>query len=305
MNSAEVVNDCLVHALVDNEIDLSDYTEVESIIKRHPVLSQSAADYAELNARMLALDEDIVKEPIPSRLLAAVGVTEQPAFDPDAVVSFSAFKASAARAAERIPEPDTVPVRNTLEDYWSSSSTWRLAAAVMLLVTGAITGWGLVQYGVIGENRYSIAQFARDAHTVFAAEGAHAVEVPAQQREQLMAWLSKRLQVQVGPPDLLPFKFDLLGGRLLPVLGAHAGQYLYERDGQRLSVYISGKMDDALPKSPKCANGNGDELAQCTWQKGSLGFYVTAPVVVDELVSIAQEIQRQVGENMAQGTTAR
>lgn len=303
MNSSEVVSDCLVHALVDNEIDQGDYAEVESIIKRHPVLNQRAADYAELNAQLLALDEDVVKEPIPPRLLAAAGVTERPTFDPDAVVSFSAFKASAARADERIPETGTAPTQNAYKHDWPPQSAWRIAAAVMLLVTGAITGWGLVQYGVINDSRYSVAQFAHDAHTVFAAEGAHAVEIPAQQREQLMAWLSKRLQVQIGPPNLLQFEFDLLGGRLLPVLGAHAGQYLYEREGQRLSLYISGKMDAALPKSPKCANGNGDELAQCAWQEGSLGFYVTAPVAVDELVSIAGEIQRQVGENMAQGTT--
>lgn len=311
MNSSAEVNDCLVHALVDNEIDLVDYAEVESVIKHHPVLSQRAVEYAHLNARLLALDEDVVKEPIPPRLLTAAGVIERPAFDPDAVVSFSAFKASAARARKSVPETAKTPVQTreivpetkptpaqiTLEQYWLPQSVWRIAAAVMFLVTGTVAGWGLVQYGVvIDDSRYSVAQFARDAHTVFAAEGAHAVEVPATQREQLMTWLSKRLQVQVGPPDLLRFEFDLLGGRLLPVLGAHAGQYLYERNDQRLSVYISGKKDTALPTNPECKNQDGEKLAQCAWQEGTLGFYVTAPVAVDELLRITLEIQKQVPE---------
>ena len=307
MNSSTEVTDCLVHALVDNEIDLNDYAEVESVINHHPVLKQRAKEYAQLNARLMALDEDVVKEPVPPRLLTAAGLIERRAFDPDAVVSFSAYNASAARARksvaetgntpaqsrERVPETKPVPAQQSLEQFWPPQSVWRIAAAVMLLVTGTVAGWGLVQYGVIGDNRYSVAQFARDAHTVFAAEGAHAVEVPATQREQLMTWLSKRLQVQVGPPDLLQFKFDLLGGRLLPVLGAHAGQYLYERNDQRLSVYISGKKDAALPMSPECMEQDEAMLAQCAWQDGLLGFYVTAPVAVNELRSIALEIQKQ------------
>ena len=308
MNSSAEVNDCLVHALVDNEIDVRDYAEIESVIKHDPVRSRRAIEYAELNAQLLALDSDVVKEPIPRRLLAAAGANEQPAFDPDAVVSFSTFKASAERVRKRDPAPRTDPNARPGENLSESNiaslpktrgrtspmpSVWRIAASVLLLVTGTVAGWSLVRYGVVGDSRYSVAQLARDAHTVFAAEGAHAVEVPAAQREQLMAWLSKRLHVQVGPPDLRPFEFQLLGGRLLPVLGAHAGQYLYERNDQRLSVYISAKKDAALAHRPECVNRDGEALAQCAWQEGSLGFYVTAPMTVDALSQIALEIQRQ------------
>ena len=310
MNSSAEVNDCLVHALVDNEIDLRDYAEIESVIKHDPPRNRRALEYAELNALLLALDNDVVKEPIPPRLLAAAGVIEQPAFDPDAVVSFSTSKASAERVRKRDPATRTDPNAQPGENLSESNiallpktrgrtspmpTVWRIAASVMLLVTGTVAGWSLVRYGVVGDSRYSVAQFARDAHTVFAAEGVHAVEVPAAQREQLMAWLSKRLHVQVGPPDLLSFDFQLLGGRLLPVLGAHAGQYLYERNDQRLSVYITGKNDSALPMRPECMYTDGDALAQCVWQEGPLGFYITAPVTVtlDALSKIALEIQRQ------------
>ena len=54
------------------------------------------------------------------------------------------------------------------------------------------------------------------AHTIYAAEKLHVVEVGADQKDHLVGWLSKRIGMTLVAPDLAAEGFELVGGRLLP-----------------------------------------------------------------------------------------
>jgi anti-sigma factor RsiW len=81
---------------------------------------------------------------------------------------------------------------------------------------------------------------AARAHTVYASEVRHPVEVDATQQDHLVAWLSKRLGVKLRAPMLAGEGYELLGGRLLPGPDGPVAQFMYqEGGGKRLTLYVS------------------------------------------------------------------
>ena len=54
---------------------------------------------------------------------------------------------------------------------------------------------------------------------VYSPDVRRPVEVTADQEDQLVKWLSKRLGTPVSPPKLGALGYELIGGRLLPPAG--------------------------------------------------------------------------------------
>lgn len=122
--------------------------------------------------------------------------------------------------------------------------SWRpavaAAAAVLLFAVGGATGWA-VRGGPAGgpDANTQVAREAAAAHTVFAADVRHPVEVAADQEAHLVTWLSRRLGEKLTAPKLAPLGFELMGGRLLAVEQGPAAQLMYQdRSGRRLTVYL-------------------------------------------------------------------
>ncbi len=116
----------------------------------------------------------------------------------------------------------------------------RVAAVVALLAVGAAGGWLL--HGMTDDYQRpaeALADLAADAHLVYASEVRHPVEVPAQEKDHLQKWLSKRLDRPVQVPDLSRIGYEFLGGRLLPSGHGMAGQFMYQNlAGNRVSLYF-------------------------------------------------------------------
>ena len=84
---------------------------------------------------------------------------------------------------------------------------------------------------------------AARAHSIYAAEVRHPVEVEAAQQEHLVKWLSKRLGLDLKVPVLSPEGFELLGGRLLPGPDGPVAQFMYQDGaGKRLTLYVSRRQ---------------------------------------------------------------
>ena len=89
-----------------------------------------------------------------------------------------------------------------------------MAAAMALLLMGGLAGWFLsleTGYSKVAD----IAQQALAAHAVYSGEVRHPVEVRADDKLHLQAWLSKRVGTPFKVPDLSAEGYSLLGGRLL------------------------------------------------------------------------------------------
>jgi anti-sigma factor RsiW len=116
----------------------------------------------------------------------------------------------------------------------------RVAAAVVLLAAGAAAGW--LVHGMTDDYERpaeALADLAAEAHLVYASDVRHPVEVPAQEKDHLQKWLSKRLDRPVQAPDLSRVGYEFLGGRLLPSGRTMAGQFMYQNlAGNRVSLYF-------------------------------------------------------------------
>lgn len=141
------------------------------------------------------------------------------------------------------------------------------------------------------------ARAAALAHAVYAPEVRHPVEVWADEKPHLIAWLSKRLQTEVRAPDLASAGFGLLGGRLLPGEAPVAGiplpaaQFMYENPtGRRVTLYVDNTRWHELQAEPRHAGERG--VAVLHWGDGALA-YALASVDVSrgELSRLAQLIR--------------
>ena len=81
----------------------------------------------------------------------------------------------------------------------------RVAAVVLWIAFGALLGW-LVrgQVGAVAEStaETELIERARVAHVIYTAEPRRAVEVAASQEEDMIRWLSKRMNAAVRVPKL-------------------------------------------------------------------------------------------------------
>jgi anti-sigma factor RsiW len=93
-----------------------------------------------------------------------------------------------------------------------------------------------------------VSAFARQAaiaHVVYSPDVRRPVEIGAEQEEQLVAWLSKRIGSPIRPPKLGKVGYELIGGRLLPGQSGPVAQFMYhDATGQRLTLYVSAEQSN-------------------------------------------------------------
>lgn len=151
---------------------------------------------------------------------------------------------------------------------------WYYAAVVAWVAFGALLGWTLrgVQLP-LGPPPAATAwtERAAVAHTVYAPEVAHPVEVGAEAQAHLVAWLSKRLGRAVKAPDLAALGYTLMGGRLLPGAGGPAAQFMYENGrGGRLTLYVTAPEGRTGDTTFRYERRGGVGLLY--WVDGELGY---------------------------------
>ncbi len=166
------------------------------------------------------------------------------------------------------------------------------AAALAIFVVGAVAGWfanGLAPTPVRSVATAGVTQGAVAAFRTFVVEVAHPVEVGVQQEAHLLQWLSKRLGRKLAAPDLQPFGYRLMGGRLLPGGSGAAAQLMYDdASGRRLTIYV--RATDGTETAFRFQR-EGD-AATFAWIDQGFGFAVTAVASRDQLLPIAEAVYR-------------
>ncbi len=166
------------------------------------------------------------------------------------------------------------------------------AAALAIFVAGVGAGWLANEQRpnvAMSAPTTSVAQGATAAYRTFVVEVAHPVEVGAAQETHLLQWLSKRLGRKLESPDLTPFGYRLIGGRLLPGGSGAAAQLMYEDStGRRLTLYV--RAADGTETAFRFQK-DGD-AATFAWIDQGFGFAVTAMASREELLPIAEAIYK-------------
>jgi anti-sigma factor RsiW len=165
-----------------------------------------------------------------------------------------------------------------------------MAASVALVLLGSVGGWFAAQNSETLQTS-DLARRAFVAHTVYAPEIKHPVEVAALERVHLQAWLSKRVGAGIIIPTLDYEGYELLGGRLLAGEKSPAGQLMYETaDKQRLTVFIGADVEGKEDALRLVQNGN---LVTCYWRDGKLAIAVTGEMAKDDMMALAKHVYEQ------------
>lgn len=202
-------------------------------------------------------------------------------------------------AAEAIPV--RIPTRRAPAPQWR-----QFAAAASIALVSAGLGWfsrgmaGIGQEALVASapaaRNASLAAFADRAaiaHVVYSPEVRRPVEVAADKEDQLVAWLSKRLEAPIKAPNLVAQGYELIGGRLLPGERGPAAQFMYhDGTGQRVTLYVArdvqsdGLRDFRFEKS--------GPVNVFYWTQGPFGYAISAGIEKIRLEALAREVQRQV-----------
>jgi anti-sigma factor RsiW len=165
-----------------------------------------------------------------------------------------------------------------------------MAAAVALLLMGGLAGW-FAAGGDGGAGSPGLAEEAIAAHEIFTTEVKHPVEVAAADKDQLQAWLSKRVGTDIRIPDLASEGYTLLGGRLLVADDKPAAQLMYEdAERKRLTIFLTAnpaKSETALRVETK------GPLIACYWLSENLGFAVAGEMDREPMMRLARIIYDQ------------
>ena len=175
-----------------------------------------------------------------------------------------------------------------------STMAWRMkaiAASLLIFVVGAGTGWFAGHRETLAPpTTAGVAQNATAAYRTYVVEVAHPVEVASTQEAHLLQWLSRRLGKPLSAPDLTPFGYRLMGGRLLPGTEGAAAQLMYDdASGKRLTLYVRAAQGS---ETAFRFNRDGD-AATFAWIDQGFGFAVTAPATREELLPIAEAVYRK------------
>lgn len=184
----------------------------------------------------------------------------------------------------------------------AAAPRWRMAAAAALLLALGAGGGYLAGVGGLGAEAQSEEELAEDAiaaHTIYAAEQRHAVEVGANDKDHLLGWLSKRLGLTLIAPDLTAEGFQLVGGRLLPAGQKTAALLLYEdAKGDRISIYVTA---EGAEKAKGIYSDEAGEASAIYWLDKGWGCAVVGTLPREQLLDVGRKAYRQLlaGAGMA------
>lgn len=257
-NDAAIVEDEL-QAYIDERLPANRKAAVDAYLAQHPAVRERVTLEMRQRAGLRALLESKVAEPVPRRLWIA--------------------NIQAARHATMMRRLMAV------------------AASVLIFAAGAGAGW-LAADRDTSRTAHSpaptsgVAQNAAAAYRTFVVEVVHPVEVASTQEAHLLQWLSRRLGKPLVAPDLTPFGYRLMGGRLLPGSGGAAAQLMYDdASGKRLTLYV--RAADGGETAFRFQREG--EAATFAWIDRGFGFAVTAPATREELMPIAEAVYRTFG----------
>lgn len=254
-----------LHAYADGLLPASRRDEVDAYLLAHPDEAARVQAYRDQNQALHALLDPVAEEPIPERLLQA---------------SFPAR-----------PEP--------ARSRWSLQ---RIAAGVAIAVVSGAAGWNLhaqwqpedrmARAPAASAQLASLPRQAAVAHVVFSPDVRRPVEVGADQEEQLVTWLSKRLNAKIRAPRLGALGYELIGGRLLPGNSGPVAQFMYgDASGQRLTLYVSNENTTNTDTGFRFAREG--QVNVMYWIDGKFGYALSAGVDKNELARIGNLVYEQ------------
>jgi len=253
------ISEAELHACVDGALPPDRAPEVESYIASHPEVAARVEAWRQQRRLLREALAPIAEEPIPPELNVAAMIEARPLARP--------------------------------------MTSRRIAAACLLaLGVGAAGGWGL--RGATMPDPVGVAavgQEAAESYRVYAADPVRPVELGAESREQLVHWVSQRLQRPVAPPDLESAGYVLLGGRLAATSHGPAAVFIYQGvGGARIAVLVRPM---AVEQTAKMREHSYGAVGGVSWAENGLGYGLVGAASPGELHPLADQIRSQIRQS--------
>ena len=177
----------------------------------------------------------------------------------------------------------------------TSPSGWRPASyalSLSWLSLGAFLGWQM-QHGLPQNDMPPMVRHAAVAYVTYASEVVRPVEIQASNEDQLEAWLSKRLGMNLQAPKLEAAGFTLMGGRLLAGTHGPAAQFMYEDGvGRRLTLYVK-TQEMGYDKSAAFKFAQEKEVNAFYWIDSGTGYVLSGNLGRSDLFKVAEAAYQQ------------
>jgi len=250
-----------LHAYADGQLPASRRDLIQRFLASRPDQAERVHDWEVQNVMLRGLLDPVTEEPLPLRLPLRPEARQWP------------WRAVAASVAIAIVSAGVSwQVRGRLD-----AQAARLALADAAVPAAASVG-GFVHRAAV-------------AHIVYSPEVRRPVEVPADQEQALVTWLTKRMGADVKAPALSSLGYELIGGRLLPGGSGPVAQFMYgSANGQRLTLYVTREVagQDAGFKFTK-----DGPINVFYWVDEHFGYAISAGADKDALLKVSQEVYRQ------------
>ncbi|MGA7479392.1 MAG: anti-sigma factor [Azonexus sp.] len=262
--SEQAITEADLHAYVDGQLPETRRAEVEDYLAAQP---EAAA-----RVRAYCVQRDALRQHY------------DPVLDEEIPASLRRFAAKPPVAVDAKKQP-----------FLSRWSLQRFAAGVVIAVIGGAAGWlGHARYQG-GEQIVQIIPLPRQAavaHVVYSPDVRRPVEVTADQEDQLVKWLSKRLGTPVTPPKLGAIGYELIGGRLLPGNSGPVAQFMYhDASGQRLTLYVT--TENTTNRDTGFRFAKEGPVNVFYWVDGKFGYALSAGIDKGELARVATAVYDQ------------
>ena len=253
-----------LHAYVDAQLPEGRWAEVAEHLAAHPEEAERVQAYRSHKNALRELFGPLLDEALPATL----------------------------RQLAEAPPAAVDPKKGPILARWSLQ---RIAAGIVIAMLGGVAGWlGHGQYQAVDR----LVQFtplprqAAVAHVVYSPDVKRPVEVTADQEDQLVKWLSKRLGTPVSPPQLGALGYELIGGRLLPGNSGPVAQFMYQdASGQRLTLYVT--TENVTNRDTGFRFAREGQVNVFYWIDGKFGYALSASIDKGELARVATAVYDQ------------
>jgi len=257
-----------VQAYIDGALPAARRSEVEDYLAVQPEEAARVRAYLEQKQALRSLFNPVLDEALPEHLSALAS------------------------------PPSTTATDRPHRPFLARWSLRRIAAGIVVAIVSGFAGW-------IAHDRYpsaenlakaalpSLPRQAAVAHVVFSPDVRRPVEVGAEQEDQLVAWLSKRIGTPVRPPKLGALGYELIGGRLLPGNSGPVAQFMYQdASGQRLTLYVS--TENTTNRDTAFRFAQEGSINVFYWIDGTFGYALSAGIDKGKLARVATAVYDQI-----------
>lgn len=232
------IDDVMLMAYVDGEIDTATAREIERSLAADPALAARTRALRESATLARSAFAGALHEPVPEHLTAV--------FNRAAAAALQSTAVRAAAQPAVAENANVVPLRRTPRSTrqvvgWAVAASVAIAAVGLggLYTTGRLTPPAGLQFASGDRWLDHVAGFYDVYSSTLSREERQLVDFNAADIPELEKWFGARLQRKLVVPDLSSKGWTIQGGRLLVIEGRPAAQFIYNNGGELIGLVIA------------------------------------------------------------------